>query len=36
MYPLFTEVSGWITLGIVAVMMFMAIVVIRKIVDIDV
>ena len=36
MYPLFTEVSGWITLGIVAVMMLMAIVVIRKIVDIDV
>lgn len=36
MYPLFTEVSGWITLGIVAVMMLMAILVIRKIVDIDV
>lgn len=36
MYPLFTEVSGWITLGIVAVMMFMAILVIRKIVNIDV
>lgn len=36
MYPLFTEVSGWITLGVVAVMMFMAIIIIRKIVDIDV
>lgn len=36
MMPLFTEVSGWITLAIVAVMMFMAILVIRKIVDIDV
>lgn len=36
MMPLFTEVSGWITLGIIAVMMFMAVVVIRKIVDIDV
>jgi len=36
MMPLFTEVSGWITLGIVAVMMFMAVLVIRKIVDIDV
>jgi len=36
MYPLFTEVSGWITLAIVAVMMLMAILIIRKIVDIDV
>ena len=36
MYPLFTEVSGWITLAIVAVMMLMAVIVIRKIVNIDV
>ncbi len=36
MYPLFTEVSGWITLAIVAVMMLMAVLVIRKIVNIDV
>lgn len=36
MLPLFTELSGWITLGVVAVMMTMAVFVIRKIVDIDV
>jgi len=36
MYPLFTEVSGWIALGIAAVMMVMATFVIRQIVNIDV
>ena len=36
MMPLFTELSGWITLGVVAIMMLMAIITIRKIVDIDV
>jgi len=36
MYPLFTEISGWIALGIAAVMMIMAVFVIRQIVNIDV
>lgn len=36
MYPLFTEPSGWVTLAVVAVMMLLAIIMIRKIVDIDV
>ena len=36
MTPLFTEVSGWITLAVIAVMMTMAIVTIRRIVNIDV
>lgn len=36
MYPLFTEFEGWVALAISAVMMLMAILVIRKIVDIDV
>ena len=36
MYPLFTEWDGWVALGISAVMMVMAVFVIRKIVDIDV
>lgn len=36
MQPLFTEPSGWVTLGLVAVMMLMAVAMIRKIVNIDV
>ena len=36
MMPLFTELSGWVTLAVVAVMMAMAILTIRKIVNIDV
>ena len=36
MMPLFTEVSGWITLGVVGVLMTLAVVTIRKIVAIDV
>jgi len=36
MYPLFTEINGLIALGIAAVMMVMAIFVIRQIVNIDV
>ncbi len=34
--PLFTDIHGWITLGVIAIMMTMAIFMIRKIVDIDV
>ena len=34
--PLFTELHGWITLGIVIVMMTLAVIMIRKIVNIDV
>jgi len=36
MMPLFTEISGWMTLAVVGVMMVMAVVTIRKIVNIDV
>lgn len=34
--PMFTEVRGWITLAVISVMMLMAIIMIRRIVDIDV
>ena len=36
MMPLFTEVSGWVTLAVVAVLMTLAVVTIRRIVAIDV